>query len=280
MFKILNICDHFRGFLPFPVRVVMLRVKRYLKWLVETPNIARTHLPDNEQKQYRHRLVHHVSPLERVPGSIEPRLQRGKERNVAVAAKRLNGLLIQPFEIFSYHRIVGRPSRLRGFRQGLELRDGKPSQGVGGGCCAISNMLYLLALQGGMKIIERHRHCLDLFPDYQRSVPFGCEATVFYNYADLRFENPLEQSVLLKIWIENRFLIGELWCIHDPGWAIEIYEKGHRFFQDGTIWFRENRIYRRFTRSDVYVLLEQEVAHNYGKVMYKLEDQSLCGRPL
>ena len=123
-----------------------------------------------------------------------------------------------------------------------------------------------------MKITERHRHCLDLFPDHQRSVPFGCGATIFYNYADLRFENPLGQPILLKNWVENGFLIGELRCIHDPGWTIEVYEKDHRFFQAGETWFRENRIRRRFSRSDGHVFLDQEVAHNYGKVMYKLED--------
>ena len=82
-----------------------------------------------------------------------------------------------------------------------------------------------------MKVVERHRHGLDLFPDHQRTVPFGCGATVFYNYADLRFENPLPQPVLLQFRIEEGTLVGELWAEADPGWSVEVYEVGHRFFR-------------------------------------------------
>src|SRR5260370_34676795 len=98
-----------------------------------------------------------------------------------------------------------------------------------------------------MKVVERHRHGLDLFPDHQRTVPFGCGATVFYNYADLRFENPLPQPVLLRCRIERRCLVGQLLTVDDPGWTVEVYEVGHRFFQEGDMRMRENRIRRRFT---------------------------------
>jgi len=117
--------------------------------------------------------------------------------------------------------------------------------------------------------VERHRHGLDLFPDHQRTVPFGCGATIFYNYADLRFENPLPQRVLLQLRIEQRTLVAELWTENDPGWTVEVYEVDHRFFREGDAWMRENRIRRRFRLPDGTVLLDQEVAHNRGRVMYE-----------
>lgn len=264
---------------PFALRVELLRLKRLSTWLFETPTIARTRLPFAEQSGFRHLLACHSSPLERSVGSITPHLQRGKERNVTIAARHLDGLLIRPQETFSYHRAVGRPSRLRGFRMGLELHDGKMTKGLGGGCCQISNTLYLLALRAGMNVTERHRHGLDLFPDHERTIPFGCGATVFYNYADLRFENPLPQPVLLRFYIQERRLVGEFWTTADPGWTVEIYEVEHRFVQEDTHWIRENHLRRRFRREDGSVMLDQEIAHNRGRVLYAPPEEASCGVP-
>lgn len=264
----MNLRELVRKVLPFPVRLELLRLKRLPYRLLETPALAHLRATGEERNRFIHVLSAHSSQLERLQGAIEPSLQRGKEHNVALIVRLLDGILIRPCEIFSYHRIVGRPSRLRGFRWGLEIRDGKPSRGVGGGCCQVSNALYYLAVSAGMRIVERHRHGLDLFPDRQRSVPFGCGATVAYNYADLRFENPLPQSVLLRMQIRNRSLDGELRAETDPGWIVEIYEEGHRFFRENGEWIRENRIRRCFRMPDGGVLLDQELAHNRGKVMY------------
>src|SRR5689334_8063291 len=151
-----------RNLIPFSVRVEFARLKRLPAWWLEMPTIARTRLPLEEQTDFRHLLACHSSPLERIPGTSASRLQHGKELNVSLAVQRLDGLLVRPYELFSYHHCVGRPSRLRGFRLGLELHDGATTKGLGGGCCQISNALYLLALRGGMKIVERHRHGLDL----------------------------------------------------------------------------------------------------------------------
>ena len=271
-----------RRLLPYPARLELTRVKRLPMWWIETPTIARTRLSTSEQSQFGFSLACHSSPLERTPGEVVSRLQQGKEQNVGLAADCLDGLLLTPNQVFSYHHAVGRPSRLRGFRLGLELHQGEPAQGIGGGCCQVSNTLYILALRAGMKIVERHRHGLDLFPDNQRTVPFGCGATVFYNYADLRFENPLPQPVLLRMRIDQRSLVGELWTTEDPGWTSEVYEVDHRFFREGDTWMRENRIRRRFVRADGSVLLDQEIAHNCGRVLYEPTDEfgeEQCSEP-
>ena len=38
--------------------------------------------------------------------------------------------------------------------------------------------------------IEHHHHdALDLFPDYNRQIPFGTGTSIAYNYLDYRFKN-------------------------------------------------------------------------------------------
>src|SRR5262249_35093549 len=122
-----------------------------------------------------------------------------------------------------------------------------------------------------------HRHALDLYPDEQRALPFGCGATVFYNYADLRFENPLDEPVLIRPRVEGGALAGELRAPRDPGFRVEIPEHDHPSFRapDGG-WMRENRIRRRLVRADGGVIAEHEVAHNVARVLYDPEEAGCC----
>lgn len=218
-----------------------------------------------------HELVAASSPLRRAGMVSDPRLQAGKERNVAVAAARIDGIVLAPGGEFSYHRAVGWPSRARGFRPGLELHDGAMAAGVGGGACQVANLLYLLALRGAMTVTERHRHSLDLFPDDNRTVPFGCGATVFYSWADLRFVNPLDQPVSIHLAVADGRLRGALRCATDPGLTVEVYEVGHRFVRDaaGVVW-RENQLRRRIADRDG-PLIDQRIADNRARVAYAVD---------
>ncbi len=255
--------------LPFGLRVEGLRLVRLVEdWKVRQRLASRKGAAEG----FPHVLAEAGSPLERVPGAVDARLQRGKEINVGLAARGIDGVVIGPGQLFSYHRLVGRPSRLRGFRLGLELRDNLESAGVGGGCCQVSNMLYWLAVNAGMRIVERHRHGFDLFPDHQRTVPFGCGATVFYNYLDLRFANPLDQPVLVELAVSHdRRLAGRIRARSDPGWRVTVQERDHRFFEQDGRRMRENRIHRRIVDARGRVLEDDELAHNLCEVKYRVE---------
>src|SRR5690242_10948522 len=231
--------------LPRELRVELARARRYPRWLLGARRLA----PLRGGDDFTHLVARHSSPLRR-PGTVaEPRLQHGKERNVALAAARLDRAVLAPGRTLSYHHAVGRPSRRRGFVPGLELHDGTLAEGVGGGACQVANLLYYLALLGALTIVERHRHTLDLFPDADRRVPFGCGATVFYNWADLRIANPLDTPIALRLTIARGELVGEL-CAPEPAAVrVEVYEVDPRFFADGGAWWRENRIRRRIVRA-------------------------------
>ncbi len=124
------------------------------------------------------------TPLRASSHPAEQRLQEGKVRNLATAAEFLDGLRIPAGEVFSFWRHVPRPTRSAGFVEGRELREGCIVPSVGGGLCQLSNALYSVALDAGCEIVERHAH--------SRIVPgsaaaAGRDATVFWNYVDLRF---------------------------------------------------------------------------------------------
>src|SRR5215204_3852045 len=110
----------------------------------------------------------------------------GKIQNLRIAMRNLNGLEINANEVFSFWRHVGRASRRKGYVAGRELREGCLIPSTGGGLCQLSNALYDAALQAGFEIIERHAHT-QVIPGSLAEI--GRDATVFWNYVDLRFRS-------------------------------------------------------------------------------------------
>ena len=190
--------------------------------------------------------------------------------------QKLDRLLIKPGEIFSFCNIVGRTSKRKGYLNGLEMHRGKMVGAPGGGLCQIANLLYWMALHLNLHIIERHHHDMDLFPDDERSVPFGMGASVFYNYIDFRFRNNLPQSLLLRISVSHQLLCGAIMSDRDKFFDVVVSETLHRFVRadDGSVW-RENRVVKRVTYRDGHSTVEEEIAHNFAQVCYQVSDDKI-----
>ncbi|MFO0993346.1 MAG: VanW family protein [Hyphomicrobiales bacterium] len=129
-----------------------------------------------------------ASPLwNALSGPKEYALTAGKIQNLRMAVRAIDGIEVPAGEIFSFWRQIGRTTRARGYVNGRELREGCLIKSVGGGLCQLSNGLYEAALDAGLEIVERHAH--------SRVVPGSRaarerDATVFWNYVDLRFCSP------------------------------------------------------------------------------------------
>jgi len=135
------------------------------------------------------RLAVSQSPLYANGTAGEQALQAGKVQNLRVAARYLHGLVIPAGELFSFWAQVPRPTRRLGFVRGRELREGCVIASVGGGLCQLSNALYDAALAAGCAIVERHAHSRRL-PGSMAAL--GRDATIFWNYVDLRFRPPVD----------------------------------------------------------------------------------------
>jgi hypothetical protein len=123
-------------------------------------------------------------------------LQAGKVQNLRIAAGHLHGLKIPAGAVFGFWRQIPRPTKRRGFAPGRELREGCIVPSVGGGLCQLSNALYDVALQAGCEILERHAHTRRL-PGSQAAL--DRDATVFWNYVDLRFRAPTELQLSVQL---------------------------------------------------------------------------------
>jgi hypothetical protein len=131
-------------------------------------------------------LAESVSELWSNDNEQNKMLTVGKVHNLRLAARKLNAIEVPGGEIFSFWRQVGKPSKLNGFVEGRELREGCIIPSTGGGLCQLSNALYDAATKAGFEIVERHRH--------SQVIPGSLaekdrDATVFWNYIDLRFRS-------------------------------------------------------------------------------------------
>jgi len=126
------------------------------------------------------------APLWREVSAEEFPLTAGKVENLRVAARAFHGLEIPAAGVMSFWRQLGQTTRGKGYQSGRELREGCIVPAVGGGLCQLSGLLYQAALDAGLTIIERHGHSR-VVPGSQAERDL--DATVFWNYVDLRFRN-------------------------------------------------------------------------------------------
>lgn len=226
----------------YAARSAELRLERRVSDRIRRVPFART----VAEEQLPIALVRHASVLRRRLLDLDPRLQETKIVNLTLAAATVDGLLIKPGETFSFWDRVGPPTAARGFVEGLILKGGTITAGVGGGLCQLSNLLYWMALHTPLEVVEQHHHGFDPFPDSGRVLPFGSGATIFWSYGDLRLANPTDQPIQLRACVGGTRLHGSIRT--DRAWPLSYHveEVGHRFLReaDGII-YRENELWRR-----------------------------------
>jgi vancomycin resistance protein VanW len=141
-------------------------------------------------------LAEVATPLYTDSDPDERGLQLGKVQNLRIGAKAIDGTRLEAGQVFSFWAQVGRPDRARGFVEGRELRQGCIIPTVAGGLCQLSNSLFRVAKDAGCEIVERHGHTA---PIPNSPFPPGEDATVFWNYVDLRFRAPVALVVRVRL---------------------------------------------------------------------------------
>lgn len=130
--------------------------------------------------------------------------------NLRRAAALLDRQLLGPGADWSFWHAVGRPAASNGFVAGRNLVGGVLVEQTGGGLCQVASLLYHLALLGGLKVVERHAHSVDIYREEERFTPLGADATVVWGFKDLRISNPHPFAVAFQLEIGDAGLCGGL----------------------------------------------------------------------
>jgi hypothetical protein len=190
----------------FRAKASLLQIKRGIHDLLEFKKIY----PKNDALHDRTAIATCTTPLwnhglNGIERAAERELQLGKIQNLAIAAQTIHGIEIPQDGIFSFWAYVGRPTRIKGYVKGREIRQGCMIPSIGGGLCQLSNALYSVALDAGFEILERHAHT-QIIPGSLAEI--GRDATVFWNYVDLRFK--VNQAVRFEVTLTGDALVVQI----------------------------------------------------------------------
>lgn len=113
--------------------------------------------------------------------------------NLKLAMQKLDGVVVNPGETFSYNKTLGKRTAEAGYKEAGGYAGGRVVQTLAGGICQISSTLYDAAVYANLDIVERHNHIF--LAGY---VGAGKDATVVYGAYDLKFKNTRKYPIMIK----------------------------------------------------------------------------------
>ena len=248
--------------------VAYFTLKRYALWAFGGLKFARRGRPCACPCQHEHFV--HQTPLFREWKDVDPQLERNKVVNMGIALSKINGVTLQPGQVFSFWRLLGRPNSRKGYIDGVVLRKGVLGGGIGGGLCHLTGFIYWMTLHTPLAIKERHRHSHDTSPAGWPS-PFGSDATCFYNYKDLMIQNNTSQVFKLRLEVdaEQGRLRGAWLSDRPPDCKYEVYQVGHVIQrEDWGGYTRHNSLHRRVYDLDGTLKGDEFIAENHAIMLY------------
>lgn len=124
-----------------------------------------------------------------------------QEANIALTARRMRGILVNPGQVFSFNKTLGPYTRERGYGEGRTFFGNRIGSSVGGGVCQVASTLYNAVLLANLRVVERTPHSM--------AVPYlspGRDATIYYGVYDFKFENDTTEPVMIWAGTAERHL--------------------------------------------------------------------------
>ena len=140
---------------------------------------------------------------------------------------------------------------------------------IGGGLCQLSNLIFYMTLHTPLTVTERYRHSHDVFPDVNRTQPFGSGATCAYPHRDLMIRNDTAETFQLCLRVGQTHLEGEWRGERAPSLRFRILERDACIRQ--MAWggyVRHNQIWRQVLDLEGDLLEEQHLYTNDAIMMY------------
>lgn len=147
------------------------------------------------------KLSKSVSLLATGKNAIDKYSTKERNENIALAFSKINGMILENGDTFSFNKIVGNRTLETGYKPALGYISGEMVEVIGGGVCQASTTLYSAALCAGLTIKERTPHSMPV-----SYIELGQDATVNYmrgHMIDLKFKNETGYPVYITAAIEE-----------------------------------------------------------------------------
>ena len=252
---------------PFFYKISLLkeRSKRKIKDSFSTEKFS--NYKSNEVLPYL--IKGHRSLMIRKLHNVDIKLQENKKTNLKIAGDKITNIIIHPNEVFSFWKLIGKPTYKKGYKDGLIISKNGFYSGCGGGLCQLANMIHYLVLNSPLEVVELHHHSDALFPDERRKVPFGTGTSVLYNYIDYRFKNNTKGDIQILIWQEEDDLLGELRSSKEVKYRYKLVEEDNHYRKEKKDYYRISKIYKITINKKTGKKVKKElILDNHSKVMY------------
>ncbi len=159
--------------------------------------------------QFRDILASYSSPYD--PSDTD------RTQNLRLACQAINGLVMQPGDVFSYNDTLGQRTEEKGYRPGDAYVSGETVKTIGGGICQVSSTLYYCAMVADLEIVERDCHMFA--PTY---VPLGMDATINWETIDFKFRNSTSYPLRIEASLEPDQVTVQLLGIDDKDYYVKL----------------------------------------------------------
>lgn len=140
------------------------------------------------------------------------RANEDRAQNIRNAASKINGMIIQPGQLFSCNMAFGPRTVENGYGLGNVINGDTYVKGVGGGICQVSSTLNLAVLRAGIIPIERHNH------SHRSSyIKSGLDATISGNSLDYKFVNTLPYPIYISAITDGGVIKVSIYSNHALG---------------------------------------------------------------
>lgn len=121
-----------------------------------------------------------------------------RTNNLRLACEAINGLILNPDEVFSFNNVVGERTAAKGYLPATVYSGGQSLEELGGGVCQVASTLYYCTLHLDLEQVHREPHQFAV-----TYVPLGMDATVYWGHIDYQFKNTLSNPIKILADVEN-----------------------------------------------------------------------------
>lgn len=138
-----------------------------------------------------------------VLGSFQTEHTKNENRNnnLRLACEAINGLVLQPGELFDYNKVVGKRTAERGYKEADAYSGGQTVKTLGGGICQVSSTLYYCVLVADLEVVDRSPHSF-----VSSYMPMGMDATVSWNGPEFKFRNSTNYPMRIEAEVSDGYV--------------------------------------------------------------------------
>ena len=122
-----------------------------------------------------------------------------RQTNVRLGANEVDGVILNPGDLFCFNTVVGQRTTARGFRTAGGFSGGRLVDMVGGGICQVSSTIYDTVIHAGLEVVARQAHSMPV-----AYLPLGHDAAIFWGQIEFRFRNNTDFPIRIDTSIEGR----------------------------------------------------------------------------